>query len=133
MIDINKKYRTKDGCEVELWKISEDERDDKHPVLGRIIEERFIFWHAWNQHGKSNINANRDLVEVSPYDNFNIDDKVVVWDNDNKLAKYHRHFAGLSKSGKPQVFSVGNTSWSGHEEVVESWDNCVKSQNYEDA
>ena len=60
-----------------------------------------------------------DLVEVSPYDDFEIDEPVMVRDSDD-AAWARRHFAGVSNDGLPMAWPNGMTSFS-ISCIVRSW------------
>jgi hypothetical protein len=62
-----------------------------------------------------------DLIEVGPYDDFKVDDPVMVRDDsENKWVR--RHFAGVAPDGKPVAWNVGATSWT--TESRTSWSFC---------
>ncbi len=69
-----------------------------------------------------NMPSDYDLIEVSTYADFKIDDKVVVWDSASSI-KLNRHFAGISDSGKPMAFAEGMTSFTADCRKTD-WDNC---------
>ena len=64
---------------------------------------------------------------MNDYDDFKIDDKVIVWNYPELKDK--RHFAGLAKDGRPKVFSCGRTSWTGS--ITTTYDYCVKADTEE--
>lgn len=66
-----------------------------------------------------------DLIEVSPYVDFKIDDKVLVWDDGYDSDKLRRHFAGINtNTGKPEAWQHGRTSFTTDEKSY--YDNCIK-------
>ena len=67
--------------------------------------------------------SSHDLIEVSPYEDFKIDDKVIVW-NTNELKK-KRHFAGVNDEGQPMAWYEGKTSFTAEGKLY-SWDHCEK-------
>lgn len=111
MIDINKKYRTRDGLPVRL--LCTDLKNN-YSVVGIITffdgEEEL---KSWRYNGKyiNNNEHNWDLVEITPWDDFKIDEPVMVCDQNSK-AWEKRHFAGVDKKGKPLVWPNGKTSWT---------------------
>lgn len=52
-----------------------------------------------------------DLIEVSAYDDFKIDDPVMV--RDTLYGWVPRYFAGIDSGGRPKVFAGGATSFTG--------------------
>ena len=127
MIDINKKYKTRDGREVRIYAT---DGCGAFPVHGAI--KRDDGWSAplvWTEDGKFNLDVDEkpmDLVEVSEWDDFKIDDPVMVARMGNDLSEISgwskRYFAGVSKLGKPETFIDGATAWSSHGKI--EWDLC---------
>jgi hypothetical protein len=65
MIDINKKYRTRDGREVRIY--ATDAGGPKKTVHGAVKEKDGWYMLAWSKNGVvSNIDRNLDLIEVRP-------------------------------------------------------------------
>jgi hypothetical protein len=109
MIDKNKQY-TLDGEEFKIYEIYPDKVHGAYKTLGDT-------WRI------QSVNHS-DLIEVSPYANIRIDDKVLVWDgfqseNGNKTKA---HFAGLDKEGNPMSWVHGMTSFTTSELVY--WNFC---------
>jgi hypothetical protein len=137
-ISVNKKYRTRDGREVRIY-ATDGSLDSQ--IHGAILYQEGWSSVTWNKSGSFySYDRDSDLIEVTPYDDLQIDDKVLVW-NDRKgtLAKFKRYFAGVSRNGKPLAFSDGATSWSTEDtgkrtnyddiefyEIGVEWDNCEK-------
>ena len=71
------------------------------------------------------------IEEVSPYADWPIDAKILVWD-EGETTRHKRHFAGVSKDCKPMSWVSGGTSWSNelnrppviwdHAELAEDWE-----------
>ena len=59
------------------------------------------------------------IEEVSPYADWPIDAKILVWDEGKTKGK--RHFAGIADNGKPKAFLNGYSSWSAPLQTNE-WD-----------
>ena len=125
-IDINKKYRTTSGHRVRI--ICVDRKSYQNNSIIGLVETDENTDHesivTWYKNGKHNTNAQYDLVEVSPFDDFNIDDKVLVKDcYDYEWKK--RYFAGIDEdTGEPLAFADGLTSWI--TDQVIAWEECVK-------
>lgn len=123
MIDINKKYRTRSGCEVRIY--ATDAGGD-YPIHGAVKYKGNNYWspRKWKDSGSECQADSSDLIEVSPYEDFKIDDKVLVW-NAGDEDKYKRYFAGVGNQGRPLIFQDGATSWSSNL-ITEHWDHCEK-------
>jgi hypothetical protein len=69
MIDISKKYKTKNGREVHIYAT---DAEGPHPVIGAILNSQSKQWkhERWDTNGKFNYggytNSHLDLVEVKP-------------------------------------------------------------------
>lgn len=128
-IDINKKYRTRGGLAVEIFKVMDDSYNSKWKVFGAIIDDRGILVAVnWTDTGRyATIHEHSsDLVEVFPYDDFKVDDKVVCWDDAFPDSQRMRYFSHVGKDGRPNTFVDGATSWSNRAGQYVAWDNCVK-------
>jgi hypothetical protein len=117
-ISMDKKYETKDGRTVELAVI-------KNSSVYGFLDG--ISMTKWSVYGKFHIDnqceSDLDLIEVNPYADFKVDDKVIVWD-DGDFRRHKGYFAGVHESGKPMVWNYGATSWNAKEK--KGFDNCVK-------
>jgi len=114
-IDINKKYRTRTGLDVTIFTTNARVSivGERMNVIGLIHERNYDSIQFYNQDGKvsSELDMPNDLVEISPYDDFKIDDKVLVWDCDSTKVK--GHFAGVSViDGRPMIWMDGKTSFT---------------------
>ena len=133
MIDIDKKYRTRNGLAVEIFKVIKGPYPNDNRVLGAIIDTKGIYTPVtWNTEGSYWVIPNHasDLIEVSPYGDFKIDDKVLVWnDMVGCTEKRKRYFAGVNEYGRPTTFVNGATSWTASSDCRTHWDNCEKFQD----
>ena len=127
MINKNKKYKTRNNCE---WKCYE--------IYGDVIHGAYSCdggktWRAenWNLDGIFLLKKESilDLIEISPYADFKIDDKVLVWDHGN-VNKYKAHFAGIHEAGDPMSWANGRTSFTTDEKT--EWQNCIKYEEQND-
>ena len=111
-------HRTRDGRKA---RIIGRVNNENYPVVAAILNghkevvanltEKLTF--------ALNIECKEDLVsEITPYEDWPIDSKVLVWSGGGKKLK--RHFAGVSANGKPTAFMDGNTSFT--TECVREWD-----------
>jgi len=129
-ISKDKKYKTRLGLDVIIYKIWEEQQ----VIHGAAVNDygNPVCTLEWNLEGKvwkTEENGN-DLIEVSPYADFKIDDKVLVWNNEEPNKKFKRYFAGFSGNGYPKVWVNGCTSFSSDDKYV--WDNCIKYEENND-
>ena len=128
MIDINKKYKTANGSDVVIYAVYPKQLTKQvHGAL--LYADGELSANAWNIDGTflSDAASMLDLIEVIPYSDWNIDDKVIVTfdvidadenaeenadDDFSKGEEYKYYFAGLNGLNQPCVFSSGATSWS---------------------
>jgi hypothetical protein len=119
-VELSKSYRTADGYKVRLI---ERIKCIDYPFLGVVIRKDDTEYPlAWNEEGYSVSSYESNLVEVSKYEGFKVDDKVIVWND--PLVKRKAYFAEVSKDGEAMTFGNGTTSFSGTG-VKTSWENCV--------
>lgn len=90
-----------------------------YPVI-TSAEDGTVYFHS--HYGVGMFSLMTDLVEVIPYSDFKIDDKVMVRNGNGKWCK--RYFAGIDSKGKPMAFESGSDSWS--YDVVLIWNECRK-------
>ncbi len=121
MIEIGKKYRTTCGKKVRRILCVDRKSNFGYCV---VAEMECGGIHCFNKDGSDLMGAY--LVEVSPYEDFKIDDPVMVRRSTSK-EWFRRYFAGVSPEGNPMTWVDGRTSWS----VVGTigglkfiWDEC---------
>jgi len=126
IISMDKKYKTRSGLPVRVL-CTDRKEEDTRPVLALIsLQPAQEMVHSYDINGNFiNFRPDHhlDLIEVSPYDHIQIDDRVLVWDSyaPNKRKGY---FAGVHKDGKPQTWLGGRTSWTVTEGRKYLWDHC---------
>lgn len=129
-IDANKKYKTRSGKNVEIFKVLGEEYQGSWKVLGAIFQDDIYWPFQWLKTGKAlNLDApsENDLIEDTPWSDLKIDDKVICWNNAEADRKRKRYFAGISAStGRPTTFINGATSWSNGNIKPLPWDHCEK-------
>lgn len=122
-ISMDKKYKTREGRPVKILCIDRNHR--YYPVIALTIDKTGTIL-CCTEEGKFQLlgeeKSCNDLVEVSPYEDFKIDDPVMV--TDYKDLWYPRYFAGVSKDGKPMAFIDGATSWSAGDDNTVFWNYC---------
>lgn len=66
MIDISKKYRTRDGREVRIYATDGTDDQSIHGAVKDGNEWTIAAWYGDGVHARSNRNGARDLIEVRP-------------------------------------------------------------------
>lgn len=121
-IEIGKKYRTANGKPVRIICV---DRDNAYCVVGLMGENQTL--ETWTIDGayQSEVASQYDLIEVGQFDDFKVDEPVLVRDSDcepwNK-----RHFAGVSPEGYALVYPAGTTSWSVSDSYLTQWAYCIR-------
>lgn len=113
MISMNKKYRTRDGRAVRVLCL---DRVGTQPVVALIKNwDNAESVHVFNTDGRFIPDAlkqdNLDLIEIGPYEDFKIDEPVMVRDTTDDYWQ-PRYFAGVDAKGRPTAWDYGGTSWS---------------------
>jgi hypothetical protein len=123
MIEMEKKYKTSEGQPVRILCV--DGPDCVYPVVGYIegsASEQIICWMADGQYNVNN-HSGMDLVETSPWDDFQRDEPVMV--KDQGAAWVRRYFSHIDDKNRPCTFIDGTTSWSTYlKHNTNSWDCC---------
>lgn len=123
---MNKKYKTKRGLPVRILCV--DRKHHEHTVVGLVFGDECEYTTSWNSNGCNFINASNsplDLIEVSPYEDFKVDDLCVVSTNKEKLNTF-RYFA-KEIEGVAHCFDNGKTSFTFDNETLMAWPNCRKA------
>ncbi len=126
-IEMHKKYKTRDGRPVRILCTDRKEvKESTSHVIALVTTEGWEEVQVYSKTGQYFIDdySALDLIEVQPWDDFKIDDPVLVRDHEGERWK-KRYFAGVSDQGKPLAFQSGSTSWSSEGEVLE-WVYCKK-------
>lgn len=129
-IDINKKYRTRAGNSVTI--LSTTAKISGFPVIALILrEDDSESVECFTKNGRYYYSAdcganNNDLLEVNLFDDFKVDDPVLVRDCEQDLWS-RGHFAGVNSDGLPMAFKGGCTSYTCIDgETPVTWNYCVK-------
>ena len=120
LISMDKKYRTKEGDNVRIVCV---DVNNNYPILGLLMDSNgFEITQTYDPNGQyySGISGVKDLVEVNEYEDFKIDEPVMMRMK-NGVKWHERHFAGVD-NGKPMAWANGETSWSSH--TTCAWDRC---------
>jgi|LakMenEpi03Aug12_release.lakeMendotaPanAssembly.Ray.scaffolds.fasta_scaffold1425718_1 hypothetical protein len=121
MIDLTKTYRTKYGNKVVLYDNVSEKYKSSYPIIGAYEYissdgETAIAVSRWTIDGKTYVageSTGFDLVEVTPFGDFKINDVIKV-SNSSHLDKTYliRHFAGISKNNKVTTFPAGRSQFT---------------------
>lgn len=130
-IEMHKKYRTRSGLPVRV--ICVDRKDSGYPVVALIDENGHEFSFYASKDGRFSYREDRphpfDLVEVSEWDDFKQDDKVLV--SEDGKTWYKRYFNKVIE-GVPYAFDGGITSWTADAMLLNgcssSWKFCKKAE-----
>lgn len=118
-IEMGKQYKTRGGYPVQILCVDGPHED--YPVVA--ILDNAVLAFTIDGHYSSGTPSARDLIEISPYEDFKIDDKVMVRDcvGDDWEKRY---FAGVTCDGCASAYDSGYTSWTS--KVVIEWRFCRK-------
>lgn len=122
-IDMNKKYRTRCGYPVRILCV---DVNNANPVVAAItFPDGLDVIHTFSCAG-AGINIYMDLIEVSPWEDFKKDDKVMVSEDGEEWLR--RYFA-YEKDDVAYIYRNGATSWTSggaDEEWITTWNYCRK-------
>lgn len=119
MIEMGKKYKTRDGRNARVLCV---DFKSNAPVIALISypngKELAL---NFDKNGVKGSDQNLDLIEVKEWEDFKIDEPVMVRDcaKDEWLK---RHFAGI-KDGMPSAWSDGVTKWTNIGRQI-TWQEC---------
>lgn len=122
LISLDKKYKTRCGYPVRILCV--DRKDTVWPVVAMYQKENCegVSFHKIND-GTAWNGRDFDLIEVSPYEDFKKDDKVMV--SEDGIIWYKRYFSHATVKGA-YVFDNGNTSWTEPNGDTTNWPYCRK-------
>ena len=116
-IEMGKNYRTRDGHSVRVLCVDANLGDTNRvdPVVAIIRDtehgDRLVSMSASGKWNADLTSSCYDLIEVGPYDDFKIDEPVMVSDV-HDINFVPQHFAGVAPDGKPTTWQNGGTSWT---------------------
>lgn len=128
-IDINKKYKTRKGDPVRILCTDRKTERFKYPVIALITFDNNEICSTYSEFGEySSEDHDLDLIEVQPWEDFKIDDPVLV--SKDGVEWHKRHFAGCDDSnGYPMAFNNGWTSFTAEDSTyVTPWKYCKKPE-----
>ena len=126
-VEVGKKYRMRGYPESEVV-VFDTNIEPPFSVLAKSKHNKNDHWkmRTYTEDGSyydEDDGSEMDLVEISPYDDFKVDEPVMV--SGNGFAWYRRHFAEVRNDGIPMAWEEGCTRWSSHGRTS-SWDFCRK-------
>lgn len=130
-ISMDKKYKTRSGLPVRILcvdRMAEGIKFSPRPVIAlvkHIDHEVVVYYHIDGSYRTGQSSDDFDLIEISPYDDYQIGDWVFVTDDidHNPVDRewFLRKFAGVTEDGYPlatlETFSGSTDVW---------WKHCVK-------
>ena len=125
VIQMDKKYKTRDGLAVRILCV-DNYNNQTHPVIG-LVSNGVVASYQTNGKYLWDADSCNDLVEIKPYEDFKIDEPVMVQDKQAK-GWYRGHFAGV-RDGKVTIWCSGGTSFTTTHKV--SWDECRRPTSLE--
>ena len=105
MITMDKTYKTADG---KPMRILCTDANGVYPVVS-LCASGVALMHRAN--GTQPFDERFNLIEVGPYADFKIDEKVMVRDLEGRNWVF-AHFARVDEAGRPTAFRDGKTSWT---------------------
>lgn len=128
LIEMHKKYKTRDGHPVRILCVDCIGKNFAFPVIALVKNtegEEHIEQYMPDGHYHKNHEDDLDLIEVQPWEDFKIDDPVLV--SDDGECWYKRHFAGIGCNGRPTAFNDGATSFTTPiPTLITEWNYCKK-------
>ena len=109
MFEPNKTYKTMSGRRYRNYCV---DGGGLYPIHGAVEfkpNEWILVRHSWEL--RSDSLSELDLTEISPWEDFKIDDPVMI-KFANSSYWLRRYFAGVNADGEPTVYKGGSTSWS---------------------
>lgn len=123
MVEMNKTYKTRNGMPVRI--LCNDLRNSTYTVIAAVYDqetgcESTISLSSTGAYIEDE-EHDFDIIEVTPYDDFKVDDLCVVWEVEN--SKEFRYFSH-EKENLAWCFGSGGTSYT--RAATTSWTNCRK-------
>lgn len=123
VIEMNRKYRTRDGRAVRVLCV---DAGTAYPVVGVLADqpEQLHRWMADGVFSRLVASEHRlNLVEASEWDDFKIDEPVMVRDRDSDPWS-RGYFAGVySSTGNPMTWRHATASWTACGKT-QCWNQC---------
>lgn len=120
MIEMGKKYRLASGMVVRRILCVDRAGSVNYPVIAEMENGSIL---SFGPNGEWGCNQGC-LVEVRPYEDFKIDDPVMV-KNKGERDWSARYFAGVATEGYAKAWVDGRTSWTANHSLASlCWDEC---------
>lgn len=119
MITMDKKYKTRDGQPARILCTDAPGNAPVRALIGEVV----LGHTAQGVSVYRTVDDAYTLIEVGPYDDFKIDEPVMVRHGE-ELGWTKRHFAGVGSGGQPQGWSLGGTSWFSKDDSIVVWAEC---------
>lgn len=119
-IDMKKQYRTRSGLPVRV--LCTDRNDLFSVVVLVSVPTDGDYVVVYPPTGKAGGDPSYDLIEVLPFEDFNVDDLCVVWGADG--IKHFRYFSHAKHGVMPVCFDAG-TSYTAKDTYM--WSHCRKA------
>lgn len=119
-VEMGKEYKTKSG-QIVRRVLCADRNTDEYPVVVEMESGEICTYTSAGAFISEAANP-MDLVEITKWHDFKIDDKVMVRKN-GSATWYKRYFSGDNGEGKPTAFHNGGSLWS-NINYPAVWDEC---------
>ena len=124
MIDINKKYKTRNGLPARIVCVDRKSKGD-YPIVALVKEkesEHAVFYTIDGLYIADNKEHPYTLIEVTPYDHIKPGDLVMCWNGSQKPKDAClRKFAGVT---------VQSSIQEPYDSTNSIWDNCMLVEHY---
>jgi hypothetical protein len=126
-IKVGDVYIDKAGRQVRI--VCTDRKGHPYTVVGLLDVGNKEMIVLYTEHGEFMKASNSyDLIlHAGPYDDWQIDDKIWVWD-DHTVSALPRHFAGLDEDGRVLAWQCGATSHTTEGFKPTSWQYASKTK-----
>lgn len=111
LISLDKQYKTRNGDKVRILAV--DFKNPDYTVVAACTvedKEEIVYYNRAGFYLYSGQKSNMDLIEVSPYENWKVDDCIEV--SINQETWHKRHFAGVDEKGRVLAWNDGLTSFT---------------------
>jgi hypothetical protein len=118
MISMDKKYKYRNGEPARVLCV--DRANSTVPVVA-LTKDGVITLHTDTGRYLIELESGLDLIEVNPWDDFKIDEPVLVRDSDD-TDWMRACFAGVDSKGNPTSWFNGKNSWTTSSIII--WRQC---------
>jgi hypothetical protein len=120
----NRYKQGKSGAEVRI--LCTDSGYERYPVIAVDKDGSIFRYTIYGVYDIGDLAGERNLVEIMPYDDWQIDDQVLC--ENAHFGPFRRHFAGVDEKGRPMTWKNGRTSYTalGTDDVESEWARIYK-------